>query len=429
MVKIKSLHAREILDSRGFPTVEADVYLEDGSWGRAAVPSGASTGQHEALELRDGGARYLGKGVRKAVDHIHRTIARAVVGASWEDSISLDRKLLSLDATPTKSSLGANAILAVSMAFCRAAAHHLKIPLYLYLRKAYSISDKDFLIPTPLLNIINGGKHADSGLDIQEFMVVPGGGSTFSQAIQMGTEAYHHLKKILQDRGHSIAVGDEGGFAPHLKSHQEALEILTEAISRAGYADKVFLALDAASSEFYKDKKYHFEKRALTATELIGIYAQWVKRYPLKSLEDPLAEDDWSGWAKLTEQLGDRVRLVGDDIFVTNPIRLKRGIQEKVGNAILIKLNQIGTVTETVETVLLARRSGYESIISHRSGETEDAFIADLAVALNVGAIKTGAPCRSERTSKYNQLLRIEEDLGGKAVYAADRFFRRLSIA
>ncbi|MBI4052351.1 MAG: phosphopyruvate hydratase, partial [Elusimicrobia bacterium] len=342
MVKIEQIKSREILDSRGFPTLEVDVVLEDGSLGRAAVPSGASTGQHEALELRDGDSRYLGKGVRKAIENVQKIIAPSLLKFASEEPASVDEKLIALDNTENKSFLGANAVLGVSMAFCRAQAQRLKLPLYVYLRKAYGITQEDFLLPTPLFNIINGGKHADSGLDIQEFMAVPGGAGTFSQALQMGVEVYQHLKKLLGVQGYSVSIGDEGGFAPRLKSHRQALDLLLEAVNKAGYtAQQIFLALDAAASEFMKDNRYHFEDHSLNSTQMVEVYSQWLEQYPLRSLEDPLGEDDWSGWIQMTEKLGQRVKLVGDDIFVTSLKRLTQGIEQKAANAILIKLNQI----------------------------------------------------------------------------------------
>jgi enolase len=422
--KIKKVTAREILDSRGFPTVETDIYLTDGSFGRAAVPSGASTGTHEALELRDGGKRYMGKGVVKAVENVNNLIAPEIAGLKT-DQIKIDGLMLELDGTHTKSKLGANAILSVSMALARAAAASARLPLYAYIRKAYNLKYKDFVIPTPMLNIVNGGKHADSGINIQEFMIVPTGVTKFSEAIRAGSEIYHTLKGILSKGGYTVSVGDEGGFAPKIFTHEAVLETICKAIKDSGYTFKeVQLALDSAASEFHQNDRYVFESSNLTYQELTGKYSEWKKHFPLISYEDPLAEDDWEGWEHLTKQLGKKARVVGDDLFVTNPERLKRGIEEDIANAILIKLNQIGSLTETVRVIEMAHKADYATIISHRSGETEDAFIADLAVATNAGAIKTGAPCRSERLCKYNQLIRIEEELGKKARYAKDLAFR-----
>ncbi|OGR82943.1 MAG: phosphopyruvate hydratase [Elusimicrobia bacterium RIFCSPHIGHO2_02_FULL_57_9] len=412
MAQIKAVKAREILDSRGFPTVEADVFLDDGAEGRAAIPSGASTGEHEALELRDGGkTRYWGKGVSKAVGFINGELSGLLIGKDPARQTALDEAMIALDGTPNKAKLGANSILAVSLALSRAAAASSKLPLYRYLRKAYALAEDEWFLPTPMFNVINGGKHADSGLDIQEFMVVPDGSPSFKEALRAGAEIYQVLKKTLTAMKMTTAVGDEGGFSPHLKNHAEALELLRRAVEQAGYGPAVHLAIDAASSEFYRDGCYHFEGRSLDSRAMGGIYSQWVREYGLVSVEDALAEDDWKGWKALTDSLGTRARLIGDDLFVTNPRRLERGIKEGVANAILIKLNQIGTLTETVNCVLKAQKAGYSCVISHRSGETQDSYIADLAVALNAGAIKTGAPCRSERLAKYNQLLRIEEEL------------------
>jgi enolase len=425
-MKIQSLKALEILDSRGFPTVEAEVRLEDGSTGRAAVPSGASTGEHEAVELRDGDkSKFLGKGVSKAVGHVDNELAKALKGFDAADQKALDAKMLALDGTENKGKLGANASLAVSMAAARAAAASRKLPLYVSLRKAFGLPEQEWLLPAPMLNVINGGKHADSGLDVQEFMLVPTGAASFTDAMRAGAEIYQILKKDLVAMGMVTSVGDEGGFAPHLKSHVQVLEVLTKAVKTAGYEGKVKLAIDAAASEFFKSGAYTFEKKGRSSAEMSDIYASWIKDFGVISLEDPLAEDDWAGWKSLTDKVGSRCRLVGDDLFVTNPKRLKRGIDSGTANSILVKVNQIGTLSETVEAVLLAQKSGYTSIISHRSGETEDAFIADLAVALNAGAIKTGAPCRSERLAKYNQLLRIEAELGNKAKYAGELCFRQ----
>ena len=425
MAKIESVRALEILDSRGLPTLAADVVLSDGSIGSAAVPSGASTGVHEAVELRDGDKkRFLGKGVTKAVANVEGEIAQAVKGLDAGDPAALDAKMIALDGTPNKGRLGANAILGVSMAAARAAAASAKLPLYSFLRKAYGLPEDRWLLPTPMLNVINGGKHADSGLDVQEFMIVPTETPSFKDALRAGAEIYQTLKKELAAMKMTVSVGDEGGFAPQLKDHAAALDVLAKSIADAGYAGKVRLALDAAASEFYKDGKYVLEGKPRTAAELSDVYAAWAAKYGFVSLEDPLAEDDWDGWKAITAKLGDKLRIIGDDLFVTNPERLARGIKEKSANAILIKLNQIGTLTETVTAVRDAQKAGFSAVISHRSGETEDAFIADLAVALNAGAIKTGAPCRSERLAKYNRLLQIEAALGKKAEYAGGSSFR-----
>ena len=424
MAKIETVRAQEILDSRGFPTVGVEVVLSDGSVSWAGVPSGASTGEHEAVELRDGDkARYFGKGVLKAVANANGELAKAVKGLEASDLAGLDAKMIALDGTPNKGRLGANAILAVSMATARAAASSAKTPLYAFLRKAYGITSEKWLLPTPMLNVVNGGKHADSGLDVQEFMIVPTELPTFADGLRAGAEVYQVLKKKLTALKMTTAVGDEGGFAPRLKTHLEVLEILAASIKEAGYEGKVRLALDCAASEYYKDGKYVLEGKALTSAEIAEVYASWASKHGIVSIEDPLWEDDWSGWKAMTAKLGDRFRLIGDDLFVTNPERLARGIKEKSANAILIKLNQIGTLTETVKAVTDAQAAGFSTVISHRSGETEDAFIADLAVALNAGAIKTGAPCRSERLAKYNRLLQIEAALGKKASYAGGSAF------
>jgi enolase len=418
MTRIARLSAREILDSRGRPTVEVDCVAESGARGRAAVPSGASTGEHEALELRDGDDRYMGAGTRKAVAHVHEVIAPALRGMPVTDQAAIDARLLELDGTPDKSRLGANAILGVSMAVAVAAADEAGDPLYA------SLGGREAdLLPAPLMNILNGGAHADNTVDIQEFMVVPVGPPSFSEALRAGTEVYMALKKVLQERGLGTTVGDEGGFAPDLESDTAALEVIVEAIDRAGFTagEDVVLALDVAASELYADGTYRWKKAGgepMTSDELIGFYVGLVDRYPIVSIEDGLAEDDWSGWRALTEALGDRIQVVGDDLFVTNAARLERGIEVGAANAILIKLNQIGTVTETLEAIRVAREAGYQAVISHRSGETEDSFISDFAVATEAGQIKTGAPARGERTAKYNQLLRIEENLGGGARYA-----------
>ena len=415
---IVKIHAREILDSRGNPTVEADVVLGDGSMGRAAVPSGASTGEHEAVELRDGDAkRYLGKGVLKAVEHVNKAIAKALTGMNAAAQREIDETMLKLDGTPNKSKLGANAILAVSMACARAGAAAMQTPLYRYLGGAAAN-----VLPLPMMNILNGGAHADSNVDFQEFMAMPVGAKSFAQALQWGAEVFHNLKAVLKKKGYNTAVGDEGGFAPLLKANVEAIDLILEAIQKAGFrpgAD-VAIALDPAASEFYdKEKgKYVFkksDKSVKSAQEMVAFWADWVRQYPIVSLEDGLAEDDWAGWRVLTDQLGGKIQLVGDDLFVTNTERLARGIKEGCANSILIKVNQIGSVSETLDAIDLARRNGYTSVMSHRSGETEDTFIADLAVATGVGQIKTGSASRTDRVAKYNQLLRIEEELGGSA--------------
>jgi enolase len=430
--KIAKVHGRQILDSRGNPTVEADVVLEGGVMGRAAVPSGASTGEHEALELRDGdGSRYLGKGVLSAVAHVNKEIDAAVRGMDAADQVALDRHMIETDGTPNKGKLGANAILAVSMAAARAAATAHKMPLYRYLAKYSSAGDANIL-PVPMMNILNGGAHADNSVDPQEFMAMPVGAKSFSEALRMGVEVFHNLKAVLKKRGYSTAVGDEGGFAPNLKSNEEALEVVMEAITKAGYqpGEEIAIALDPAASEFY-DKasgKYIFkksDKSARSSEQMADFWANWARQYPIVSIEDGMAEDDWTGWKLLTERLGAQIQLVGDDLFVTNTQRLSRGIKEKVGNSILIKLNQIGTVTETIEAIEMARKAGYASIVSHRSGETEDTFIADLVVAMGTGQIKTGSASRTDRIAKYNQLLRIEEELGTAARYAGRKAFRQ----
>src|SRR5664279_4771015 len=416
MTQIELIIAREILDSRGNPTVEADVILESGARGRAAVPSGASTGEHEAVELRDGDkARYVGKGVLKAVDNVNELIAPELEGMDASDQRELDTAMCELDGTANKSKLGANAILAVSMAASRAMADHLGIELYQYLG-GFTAS----LLPTPMMNILNGGAHADSNVDFQEFMVMPVGAPSFSEALRWGVETFHVLKGVLKKRGYNTAVGDEGGFAPSVKSNVEAIEVVLEAISKAGYkpGDEIAIALDPAASEFFQDGKYVFkksDKSAKTSDEMVAFWAKWVKDYPIVSLEDGLAENDWEGWALLTKELGGQIQLVGDDIFVTNIEIFAKGIEKGIANSILIKLNQIGTVSETLDAIDLARRNGYTSVISHRSGETEDTFIADLAVATGAGQIKTGSASRTDRIAKYNQLLRIEEELGSGA--------------
>ncbi len=412
MIAIEQIVAREILDSRGNPTIECDVILEDGSMGTAAVPSGASTGEHETLELRDGDkSRYLGKGVLKAVANVEEIIAPELLGQDGLDQVLIDSIMIDLDGTPNKSKLGANAILGVSMATARAASEALLIPLYRYLGGAYAR-----LLPMPMMNILNGGSHAPNNVDIQEFMIVPVGADSFAEALRMGAEVFHSLKKVLTGMGLVTSVGDEGGFAPNLEGNEEAIKVILEAISQAGYepgAD-VALALDAAASEFFKDGKYVFAKsdgRELSSEQLVEFYADWVEKYPLVSIEDGHAEDDWAGWQAMTQRLGDQIQIVGDDLFVTNPERLAQGIEQGCANSILIKLNQIGSVTETLACIDLAKRNGYTQVVSHRSGETEDTFIADLAVAMSTGQIKTGSLCRSERICKYNRLLRIEQEL------------------
>jgi enolase len=421
---IVRVHAREILDSRGNPTVEADVRLNGGAIGRAAVPSGASTGEHEAIELRDGDkSRYLGKGVLKAVEHVNGPIAKAVAGMDAEDQGALDRAMIEADGTPNKSKFGANAVLAVSMAAARAAAAELGLPLYKYLSR-YSSDHSAHTLPVPMMNILNGGAHADNSVDVQEFMVMPLGAPSFREALRWGVEVFHNLKSVLKKNGYSTAVGDEGGFAPNLKSNEEALERVLEAITAAGYkpGEQISIALDPASSEFYDraSKKYVFkksDKSERTSEQMAAFWENWVRQYPIVSLEDGMAEDDWEGWKILTRDIGAKVQLVGDDAFVTNPKIFARGISEKIGNAILIKLNQIGSVSETITAVEMARKAGYASIVSHRSGETEDAFISDFVVAMSSGQIKTGSASRTDRVAKYNQLLRIEEELGANAKF------------
>ena len=424
--QISEVVARTILDSRGNPTVEVDVILEGGALGRAAVPSGASTGTREALELRDGDKkRFGGKGVARAVDHVNKVIGPAIEGLEAFNQAFIDQAMIELDGTANKSKLGANATLGVSMAVARSAAEWLEMPLYRYLG---GVNTRD--LPVPLMNVLNGGAHADNNVDVQEFMVVPAGAPTFSEALRCGVECYHALKSVLKGRGLSTAVGDEGGFAPNLRSNEEALEALVQGIEKAGYrpGKDVVLALDVAASELYQNGKYRLaaeKKPVKTRDELVAMYAAWCKKYPIVSIEDGIAEGDWKGWAALYQALGDRLQLVGDDLFVTNTEILARGIREGVANSILIKLNQIGTVTETLEAIQMAHRAGWTAIASHRSGETEDAIIADLAVALNLGQIKTGAPCRGERNAKYNQLLRIEEELGDDARYPGMAAFPR----
>nr|WP_274709675.1 phosphopyruvate hydratase [Corynebacterium sp. c6VSa_13] len=414
--------AREILDSRGNPTVEAEVFLDDGAHGVAGVPSGASTGVHEAHELRDGGERYLGKGVSKAVNNVNEEIADEIAGIEADDQRLVDKAMIDLDGTENKSRLGANAILGVSIAVAKAAAESAGLPLYRYIG-----GPNAHLLPVPMMNIVNGGAHADSGVDVQEFMIAPIGAETFAEALREGAEVYHALKSVIKDKGLSTGLGDEGGFAPSVGSTKEALDLIVEAIKKAGFTPgkDIALALDVASSEFYKDGKYHFEGGEHTAEEMSKVYAELIENYPIVSIEDPLQEDDWEGYTALTAAIGDKVQIVGDDFFVTNPARLKEGIEKKAANALLVKVNQIGTLTETFDAVELAHRSGYRTMMSHRSGETEDTTIADLAVALSCGQIKTGAPARSERVAKYNQLLRIEQELGEAAVYAGRDAFPR----
>ncbi|MBC7545868.1 MAG: phosphopyruvate hydratase [Candidatus Sericytochromatia bacterium] len=412
---IEAIWGREILDSRGNPTVEAEVILASGAHGQAAVPSGASTGAHEAVELRDGDPkRYLGKGVRSAVEHINETIAGELVGYDAVDQAEVDARLIELDGTPNKAHLGANAMLAVSLATARAGANGLGLPLYQYLG-----GQRANVLPMPLMNVINGGAHADNGLDIQEFMIVPVSGGKFHEALRQGVEVFHHLKHVLKARGMVTAVGDEGGFAPRLANNEAALILITEAVAAAGYklGEDICLALDVAATEFYKGAKYRFEGQALTSAEMVAYLSDLSARYPIVSIEDGLAEDDWEGWTALTKAIGNRVQIVGDDLYVTNRDRLQMGIDRKAGNAILVKVNQIGTLTETLDTIALAQRHGFGVILSHRSGETEDSFIADLAVAVNAGQIKTGSASRSDRIAKYNQLLRIEEELADRAVF------------
>lgn len=427
MAMITEVYAREILDSRGNPTIEVEVCLEDGSLGRAAVPSGASTGVHEAVELRDGDKkRYLGKGVSKAVDNVNDLIADALIGLEATRQVEIDEMLVRLDGTVNKGKLGANAILGVSMAVAKAAAASLGIPLYLYLG---GIGAKE--LPVPMMNILNGGEHADNNVDIQEFMIMPVGAECFSEALQMNTEIYHVLKALLKTKGLGTGLGDEGGFAPNLKSNEEAIEVILEAVKKAGYVpgEDIMIALDVAASEFYKGGKYQMEGEGLvkTSNQMVDYLVELCEKYPIISVEDGLAEDDWKGWKLLTKKLGDKVQLVGDDLFVTNEERLIEGIKNDTANAILIKVNQIGTLTETFNAIETAKRAGYTCIISHRSGETEDTTLADIAVAVNAGQIKTGAPARTDRVAKYNQLLRIEEDLGGAAKYNGKAVFYNIN--
>ncbi len=428
MSQIEHVHARQILDSRGNPTVEVELSVRSGAWGRAAVPSGASTGEFEATELRDGGSDWLGKGVTQAVDNVNGEIAAAIHGQDASSQAGLDRMLIELDGTPDKSRLGANAILAVSLAAAHAAAAEERVPLWRYLG-----GESAHVLPVPMMNVLNGGAHADNRVDFQEFMIVPIGASTFRDAVRVSAEVFHHLKRTLRERGLSTAVGDEGGFAPDLRSNEEALEVLIAGIEAAGYApgDQVAIAMDPATSELYRDGGYVLasEERTLDASGLIDLWAELASRYPIVSIEDGMAEEDWSGWSALTSRLGDRLQLVGDDLFVTNTDRLRRGIDNDVANSILIKVNQIGTLTETLAAIRMARENGYGAVMSHRSGETEDVTIADLAVATGCGQIKTGAPSRTDRVAKYNQLLRIEEALGDDADYPGRRAFSALSGA
>jgi len=423
---IEGIIAREILDSRGNPTIEVDVYVEDGSFGRAAVPSGASTGVHEALELRDGDKdRYLGKGVLNAVDNVNNVIAEEVLGWDVIDQKGIDEMMLELDGTPNKSKLGANAILGVSLAVAKAAANYLAMPLFRYIGGTYA-----HVLPVPMMNILNGGKHAVDGPDLQEFMAMPVGAPTFAEALRWGAETYHALKAVLKSKGYGVGIGDEGGFAPSLKTNEEAIEVILEAIQKAGYepGKDIWIAMDPAASEIYEDGKYNLKKegRVLTSEEMVDFYANWVEKYPIISIEDGLAEDDWEGFKLMTERLGHKIQIVGDDLLVTNTERIARAIKEKAVNSVLIKLNQIGSLTETIAAIEMTHKHGWTAVTSHRSGETEDTTIADLAVALNTGQIKTGAPCRSDRVAKYNQLLRIEELLDEQATYAGMNAFTNL---
>lgn len=422
MTTIQSIKAREILDSRGNPTVEVEVQLSDGASARAAVPSGASTGAFEAVELRDGGARYLGKGVASAVKNVEREIAPKLIGSDPFNQRAIDELMIALDGTANKARLGANAILGVSLAVAKAAAVSKSAPFYRFIG-----GEGATLLPIPMMNILNGGAHADTNVDIQEFMIAPIGADTFKESLRWGAEIYHSLKSVLKKRGLATSIGDEGGFAPNLESNRAALDLIAEAIDKAGYklGSQIALAMDVAATEFHESGKYNFEGKSLSADEMIVYYKDLVNSYPLVSIEDPLSEDDWDGWGAITRELGDKVQLVGDDLFVTNPARLSRGIEAKTANALLVKVNQIGTLTETLDAVAMAHKAGYRSMMSHRSGETEDTTIADLAVAASCGQIKTGAPARSERVAKYNQLLRIEEELAGRARYAGREAFPR----
>lgn len=425
MAIIEQVGAREILDSRGNPTVEVEVVLDDGTFTRAAVPSGASTGEHEAVELRDGGDRYLGKGVTKAVEGVLGELAPAVIGIEAEEQRLVDQALLDCDGTPDKSRIGANALLGVSLAVAKGAAESAGLPLFRYIG-----GPNAHILPVPMMNIINGGEHADNGIDFQEFMIAPVGAQTFKEALRCGAEVYHALKGVLSKQGMSTALGDEGGFAPDLPNTEAAIAVIGEAVGKAGYnfGRDVVIALDAAATEFFSNGAYKLEGKELGADEMVSFYEKLISDFPIVSIEDGLSEDDWDGWAKLTESIGDRVQLVGDDLFVTNPERLEEGISKGIANALLVKVNQIGTLTETLDAVALAHNNGYKTMMSHRSGETEDTTIADLAVACSCGQIKTGAPARSERVAKYNQLLRIEEGLGDAARYAGDLAFPRFSF-
>jgi enolase len=424
MAIIETIHAREILDSRGNPTVEVEVVLDDGSTARAAVPSGASTGAFEAAELRDEGKRYLGKGVENAVKNVNEKIAPIICGFDAQDQRLVDDEMIALDGTKNKSKLGANAILGVSLATARAAAESSDLSFFKYIGGPTAHT-----LPVPMMNILNGGAHADTNVDIQEFMVAPIGAATFKESLRWGAEIYHSLKSVLKKQGLATSIGDEGGFAPNLASNRAALDLILEAVDKAGFkaGKDIALAMDVAATEFHENGKYNFEGKQLTSDEMIAYYAELVSSYPLVSIEDPLDEDDWDGWKKMTAQLGDKIQIVGDDLFVTNPERLSKGIANQTANALLVKVNQIGTLTETMDAVALAHRSGYRSMMSHRSGETEDTTIADLAVALECGQIKTGAPARSERVAKYNQLLRIEEELADAAIYAGRKAFPRFN--
>jgi enolase len=424
MSKVKQVVGREILDSRGNPTVEVDIVLESGVLGRAAVPSGASTGEHEAVELRDGDKkRYLGKGTLKAVENINKTIRPQVIGMDSANQIEIDKKMITIDGTKNKGNLGANAILGVSLAVCRATAAEKKVPLYKYIRSIYNLKLNSYVLPVPMMNILNGGKHADNNVDLQEFMVFPKGAKNFKEALRYGTEVFHNLKKVLKDKNYNTSVGDEGGFAPNLNSNEEALESIVEAIKKAGYTvgKDISIALDPAASSFFSDGKYILEgeksDKQKSSQHMVEFYENLVNKYPIVSIEDGLAEDDWDGWKLMTDKLGNKIQIVGDDLFVTNVERLKEGIKRKTANSILIKLNQIGTLTETIDTIKMAYDAGYTAVISHRSGETEDTFIADLSVAVNSGQIKTGSASRTDRICKYNQLLRIEEELGKDAKF------------
>jgi len=427
MTTIVDVFAREILDSRGNPTVEVDVALEGGSLGRAAIPSGASTGEHEAVELRDGDAsRYLGKGVKKAVENVNEVIAPEIVGEDATEQVLIDKILIDLDGTANKANLGANAILGVSLAVCKAAADAFGLPLYQYIGGTNAKT-----LPVPMMNILNGGKHADNNVDLQEFMIMPAGADSFAEALRMGVEVFHNLKSVLKGKGYNTAVGDEGGFAPDLKSNEEALQVIMEAIEKAGFkaGEQIFIALDPASSEFFSTEKNKYilasEGKELTPAEMVDYYAELVEKYPIVSIEDGMAEDDWDGWKIMTDKLGQKIQIVGDDVFVTNTDRLKKGIELGVANSILIKLNQIGTLTETLDCIEMAKTAGYTSVVSHRSGETEDTTISDVVVATNVGQIKTGSACRTDRIAKYNQLLRIEENLDEAAKFAGLSVIKR----